>query len=220
MKKYSENFIRTIFTDFFWTYLFYMINQFTSVIFSRDAALVAPQLTGTGPLAHWLNGYWLTGSLAHDMSLSSWNSGFLAFCIFGILVSLLCWFCSAPTGSAFSDSLLAQNDLSFSIGRDNDVIVVVFLGKTMLFQPNFCHCSRCIHLGWLNKILIWLHCHCSRDLAQLFLITWFYYASSTLLLRGKHNSTRNPVKIVPGNWFLQFIWTLFTETIQSIIPSL
>ena len=76
--------------------------------------------------------HWLTGPLAHDMSMGSWISGFLAFWLPGYLD----FWSSDSAGSATSGFLLAQNDLSFFFGKNNITsIVAVFPGKTTIFHP-------------------------------------------------------------------------------------
>ena len=39
-----------------------------------------------------------------------------------------------------------------------------------------------------------------------------HYALSTLMLRCKQNSTRNPVKSASRNWFINLVWNLFTDS--------
>ena len=89
----------------------------------------------------------------------------------------------------------------------------------MIFQPQFCHCSLCIHLSWINPIAISLQCRCSRDLTRWFLLTLNHYGSSTLLFGCNQKPTHNRVKSAPENLFIQLISTLFTDSFHKNFSS-
>ena len=143
----------------------------------------------TGSSAHW---HWFTGCLAHRFTSSwhvfglldnSWYSGFVAFWISGFLIPWLWWFCFTLAGSTILGFLLPQKDIACSTGINITVVVAVSLEQRRFFNPEFCHYSLCIHLGWIKLIEIRLQCPCSRDLAQVFLIKQLHYVSSKLTLR-------------------------------------
>ena len=127
---------------------------------------------------------------------AKWNSGYLDFWISGYLhfynarhsISLL-WLCILDFSS---ESTAEQCNFCY-------FNCLCLAGKKMIFQSQFYHCSQCIQLSWIDTIAIWLQCHSSRDLLQLFLMTLIHYASSTSLLRYKQYSTRNPVNSAPTN---------------------
>ena len=88
--------------------------------------------------------------MAHDISLDSWISGFLAFWISEFLVHWFCWFCPALVVLLSSRSVFAKSDLFSSIGFDITVSVAVFRLKTMQFQPKTLALLT-IHPPGLNK---------------------------------------------------------------------